>query len=116
MNQLTLDHAIAKNAGRDAAMRSLDRAQRADSTFVVRAKEAILKRLQDGPCSGEVLTELCKAQGIRPVKDDRAFGGVFLSLSSEKNPQIRCIRSDLPRARGHGTSGGKLWAIVKHAD
>ena len=113
MNQLTIDHAIAREAGRDAAMRSLDKAQRADNTFADRAKSAILKRLEDGPCSGEVLTELCKANGIRPVKDDRAFGGVFMSLANEKNPQIRCIRSDLPRMRGHGTSGGKLWALVR---
>lgn len=113
MNQLTIDHAIAKSAGQTAAMNSLDKAQRADNTFADRAKAAILKRLQEGPCSGEVLVEHCKAQGIRPVKDDRAFGGIFMSLANEKKPQIRCIRSDLPRARGHGTSGGRLWGLVK---
>lgn len=115
MNQLTIEHAIARTAGLEAAARSLDKAQRADSTFADRAKAAVLKHLEQGPCSGEVLTDICKAQGIRPVKDDRSFGGVFLSLSTGNNPQIRCIRSDLPRKRGHGTTGGKLWALVKHA-
>lgn len=113
MTQLTIEHAIAKAAGITAAMKSLDKAQRANPDFAENAKKAILKRLDDGPCSGEVLVELCKAQGIRPVKDDRAFGGVFMSLANEKNPQIRCIRSDLPRKHGHGTSGGKLWALVR---
>lgn len=113
MNQLTIEHAMAKEAGREAAMHSLDKAQRANPEFTDRARKAILKHLEQGPCSGEVLTDICKAQGIRPVKDDRAFGGVFMSLANEKNPQIRCIRSDLPRARGHGTSGGKLWTLCK---
>lgn len=113
MNQLTIEHAMAREAGREAAMHSLDKAQRANPEFADRARKAILKHLEGGPCSGEVLTEICKAQGIRPIKDDRAFGGVFMSLSNDKHPQIRCIRSDLPRARGHGTSGGKLWGLVK---
>lgn len=114
MNQLTMDFTAAREAGLNAATRSLDKAHRANPEFGDRARAAIVAHLAaHGPCSGEVLTNICKEQGICPPKDDRAFGGVFLSLSAGKEPRIRCIRSDLPRARGHGTSGGKLWGLIQ---
>lgn len=112
MNQLTIDDAIA--AGHDCAARALDKAQRADNTFAERAKAFMLEHLKNfGDTSGEDLTDACKAAGIRPQNDDRAFGGVFLSLSNPSAPRIRCIRSDLPRKYGHGTSGGRLWGLVQ---
>lgn len=108
--QLSIFDAIA--AGQEAAGRCLDRAVRSDPSFADRAKVAILAHLAThGPTSGEDLTEACKKSGIVP-SDDRAFGGVFLGLINPRNPQITCLRSDLPRKHGHGTSGGKLWALV----
>lgn len=112
MNQLTIDDAIA--AGHDCAARALEKAQRADSAFADRAKAFILEHLKNfGPTSGEDLTQACKDAGIVPANDDRAFGGIFFSLSHPKNSRIRCLRSDLPRRFGHGTSGGRLWGLVQ---
>lgn len=58
------------------------------------------------PFSGEQLTDAMKNCGIRP-HDDRAFGPVF----------ARAIRAGLiktigfvPRKKGHGTAGGRLYA------
>lgn len=109
--QADLFDAIA--AGRQAASACLDKAQRAAPYFADKAKAAILAHLAaNGPTSGEDLTDACKAAGIVPSNDDRAFGGVFLGLSNPRNPKIQCLRSDLPRKHGHGTSGGKLWSLV----
>lgn len=109
--QLSIFDAIA--VGQQAATACLDKAQRADPSFADRAKAVIMVHLAThGPTSGEDLTSACKTAGIVPINDDRAFGGVFLGLSNPKNPQIVCLRSDLPRKHGHGTSGGKLWALV----
>lgn len=63
-----------------------------------------------GATPGEDIVDAAHKTG-RPdliAHDARAWGGVFASLSRQR---IRCVRSDLPRKRGHGTSGGKLWAI-----
>ncbi len=65
-----------------------------------------------GDVSGEDLVEAAKAHGFRG-KDDRCFGGVFIGL--QNRGQIECIRSDLPRKRGHGTSGGRLYRRVQGA-
>lgn len=109
--QLSIFDAIAQ--GQEAAGRCLDKAVRAAPDFAERAKAQILSHLAThGPASGEELTNACKQAGIAPLNDDRAFGGVFLGLSNPRNPQIVCLRSDLPRKFGHGTSGGRLWALV----
>lgn len=110
--QQTLDFARAQ--GEQRAAECLEHADALTPTFSERAKAFIIKHLADhGPASGEDLTAACKAAGIYPKNDDRAFGGVFLALSNEKNPRIRCLRSDLPRKFGHGTSGGRLWGLVQ---
>jgi hypothetical protein len=114
MQQATLDFSAARAAGRAGAEASLNAAEKEDPEFSTKAKAAILAHLRVvGQASGEELVEIAKLKGAVPRKGDRAFGGVFLALSSQKNPQIRCIRSDLPRKRGHGTSGGKLWGLVQ---
>jgi hypothetical protein len=100
----------AREAGEQAAALCLDRARRADPEFVAKATAAILAHLQIvGHASGEDLVDVAIAYGARPA-DARAFGGIFQKLSRQK--LITCLRSDLPRRRGHSTSGGKLWAIV----
>ena len=63
-----------------------------------------------GPTSGEALVRAAKEHGYRG-HDDRCYGQVFQRLL--KNNQIRVLRSDLPRERGHGTSGGKLYGVVR---
>jgi len=91
---------------------SLSKAQRATPDFLARAKAVVLAHLgRHGPTSGEDLTDACKAAGLRP-HDDRAFGGVFMSLSKRSMPMIVCLRADLVRRHGHGTSGGRLWGLV----
>lgn len=93
---------------------SLRKATRSNPEFAEKAKALILKHLAThGPTSGEDLTDACKAAGIVPENDDRAFGGVYFSLANQTCPRIRVLRSDLPRRRGHGTTGGKLYGLVQ---
>lgn len=109
--QLTLDDAIA--AGREGMAQSVESAERRDPLFREKAEAAILRHLAASPdrCApGEELTEVARAHGAE-CKDGRAFGAVFLSLA--RRGLIRCLRSDLPRKRGHGSSGGKLWALCQ---
>ena len=110
--QLTLESAIA--AGQHGMAISLESAERRDPSFRPKAENAILRHLAHAPgfqASGEELVLICKALGIVPANGDRAFGAVFRALSTSN--RIRCLRSDLPRSRGHGTSGGKLWGLVQ---
>lgn len=100
----------AQIAGEQGMAISLDKAEKHSPGFAEAAKEAILAHLKAvGQASGEDLVEIAKAHGAVPENGDRAFGGIFNSL--RKGGQIVCLRSDLPRKRGHGTSGGRLWAI-----
>jgi len=110
--QLDIDFAAAHAEGERLAALCLAKAE--DCGFDRKAAKSFLlgHLTANGPTSGEDLTDAAKAAGHVPP-DDRAFGGLFLSLSSGKAPQIQCLRSDLPRRRGHGTSGGKLWARVR---
>jgi uncharacterized protein YbjT (DUF2867 family) len=101
----------AQEAGQHGMQISLQAAERHDPSFADRAKTAMLAHLRAvGQASGEDLVDVAIAHGCR-APDARAFGGVFQSLSRQN--VIRCIRSDLPRKRGHGTSGGKLWELAE---
>ena len=56
---------------------------------------------------GEHITDACKRAGIQP-HDDRAFGPVYMTLARQKRiEKIGSVR----RERGHGTSGGNIWAL-----
>jgi len=60
-----------------------------------------------GPATGERITDACKRAGIQP-HDDRAFGPVYMALARQKRiEKIGSVR----RERGHGTSGGNIWAL-----
>lgn len=62
---------------------------------------------QHGPTAGEVLTLRCKDAGIT-AHDDRAFGGVYMTLSRRgRIVKVGTVR----RERGHGTAGGNVWAL-----
>jgi hypothetical protein len=99
------------NAQRDEALQRV--AQHADEHYPQFAEEAatfIARYLQaHGPQPGEMLSRACRLAGIVP-HDDRAFGPVYLSLCRrgliEKVGTVR-------RERGHGTSGGNVWALRK---
>ena len=60
-----------------------------------------------GPTAGEVITMAAKLYGIVP-HDDRAFGPVYHGLS--RRGQIVKVGT-VRRERGHGTSGGNVWAL-----
>jgi hypothetical protein len=84
-------------------------------TFIARAKECALRYLREhGPTSGEDLTDVCKAAGIfpDPGRDDRDFGQVYQGLSNDKLI-TKVPGVDVPRRRGHRTSGGNLWKVVQ---
>lgn len=84
-------------------------ADNAGPGFVDLAKTYVLGYLvTHRRASGEVLTDACKAAGIVPANDDRAFGAVFASLSKAK--AIRAIGT-VPRRKGHGTAGAIVWEL-----
>jgi hypothetical protein len=108
-HQLSIEDAIS--AGQIAMQACADKAERDFPQFREKAREAILAHLRVvGQCSGEELTDIAKAHGAVPP-DARAFGAVFQGLA--RGGFIVCLRSDLPRRRGHGTSGGRLWELVR---
>jgi hypothetical protein len=100
----------AKVEGERAMHLCLDKAKRSLPDFAERAEQAILEHLRaKGQCSGEELVEVARAKGAI-ARDGRAFGPVFQVLL--RRGLIVCLRSDLPRRHGHGTSGGKLYALA----
>lgn len=102
---MTLDQAAV--AGQHGMAVSLEAAEKRDPEFKAKAREAILTHLKAvGQASGEELVDVARAHGAVPT-DDRAFGGVFQSLSREGS--IQCVGFTL-RKKGHGTAGGRIWA------
>lgn len=102
--------AQARNAGEAATALAEGKARQEVLGFSEKAAAYILASLRaNGPTSGEALTESCRAAGIAPA-DSRAFGGVYQRLA--RRGEIVCLRADLPRARGHGTAGGRLWSAA----
>lgn len=107
--QLSIDFDSAREAGNQAATACLNKAQGIDPTFAEKATAAILAHLRTtGQASGEVLTDIAIAHGARP-HDQRAFGPVFQSLA--RKGLIRTV-SFCMRTKGHGTAGGRIWALV----
>lgn len=109
-HQLTLEDALA--AG-DGAMQACTDKAVALGFSTDAAKSFVLNWLAEyGPTPGEDMVEAAGKTGRRDLAahDMRAWGGVFASLSGRR---IECLRSDLPRRRGHGTSGGKLWSLLQ---
>ena len=108
--QLSIDFEAAREAGSEAAARCAAKAVRVASFDTEGARRFILEWLcHHGPTSGEVLTNAAKERGFRP-HDDRAFGAIYGALSRQK--LIRCVGS-CDRTKGHGTSGGRVWAAVR---
>lgn len=108
--QLSINFESAREAGKQASERCTDKAQRADPDFSEKACTAILAHLQAvGQAPGETLTNIAIAKGARP-HDSRAFGAIFASLS--RRGLIRTVGYCM-REKGHGTAGGRVWAICK---
>lgn len=98
--------AQARELGR-VAMQRVEAA--AGDGFSERAMAFVVEFLRKhGRASGEVLTDACKAAGIKPARDDRAFGPVFLHLL--RTEQIQIVGA-CARRKGHGTAGGRLYAL-----
>ena len=109
MEQATLDFTAARAAGEQAAQACLAKAQRSDPLFSQRAATAILNHLRAvGQASGEDLVDIAIAHGAH-APDQRAFGAVFAGLS--RRGLIRTVGFCM-RGKGHGTAGGRLWALV----
>jgi len=69
----------------------------------------ILSRLAVSEATSEDLVDACLAIGNVP-HDQRAFGQVFLKL--QRRGQIVMVRGDMPRRKGHGALGCKLWRLA----
>jgi hypothetical protein len=104
-----LDITTARAAGDRGAQLALDFAVRGGFDFEGACKFVRGWLVRHGPTPGEVLVSEAQAHGYRG-KDGRCFGGVFVRL--QKLGQIKCIRADLPRVKGHSCSGGRLWAAM----
>jgi len=102
------DELVSRAAGEEAAARCTDKAERTTDFDSKAASDAILLHLlRKGACSGEDIVEAAKAAGHTP-HDDRAFGSVIGYLSRRR---LIYAAGHCQRRRGHGTAGGRLWAL-----
>jgi hypothetical protein len=112
--QLAIDFAprvrAARKLGAEAGERSRSKADATCPDFSDRAFAYIVSFSVASPAgatfTGEHLTDLMKMAGIRP-HDDRAFGSIF--AKALRGGVIRVV-GYVPRVKGHGTSGGRLYA------
>lgn len=110
MNQLALSFPArvrtARKLGAEAGERAADRANKELPDFKERALEFIVRYVrQHGETTGEHATLAAVLAGIRP-NDDRSFGPVY--LAAIRGGLIH-IAGHVPRVRGHGSAGGKLY-------
>jgi hypothetical protein len=103
MQQLEL--VAARAAGEQAVEACLAKAEESGFDSEGAGRHIVAQLRRHGEMSGEALVKSANEHGYRG-RDNRCFGGVFKRLIATN--QIRCLRSDLPRALGHGTSGGRL--------
>lgn len=97
----------AKAQGEEAAQACLQKAESGAGFDADGAGKFIVGWLRRyGPTSGEILVRAAKEHGFRG-HDDRCYGPVFKRLLATGS--VKVLRSDLPRERGHGTSGGRLY-------
>lgn len=102
----------ARKLGTEAAERCTEKAAANDPMFRIRALEFIVAYVKKyGEVSGETATLAAVHAGIKP-HDQRAFGAVYQQALREK--QLRIVGS-VKRVRGHGSDGGKLYAVGENA-
>lgn len=112
MNQLamTFTHRarVSRGLGDAAGNHCADKAEQTDPEFRAKALEFIVAFIrQQGQATGESATLAAVLAGIRP-HDQRAFGPVYRT-AIDRN-LIRVV-GYVPRVRGHGSAGGKLYAL-----
>lgn len=106
--QLAIDFTGARQRGAAMGKAALDKAVRVGDFDAEGARRFIVAHLAwQGQMSGEGLVHAAREHGFRP-HDDRAFGPIFAGLV--KRGQIRCV-GYCARERGHGTAGGRVWAL-----
>jgi hypothetical protein len=110
MQQQVLDLGTTLKAARSAGEEGIRAAaESAGPAFLSRAQNYVVLHLRKhGPTSSEMLTDACKAAGIRTA-EDRAFGAVYAALS---RAGLIEKAGDCKRAKGHGTAGGILWRLT----
>lgn len=103
------------DARRDAGIaRSQAGAERSSPGFGKQAAKCIRDYLaKNGPTPGEDLVTACNNAGIVPPKGNRAFGGVFQSLSRRGVIEVVGF---CKRRHGNNTSGGNVWGLVESAE
>ena len=100
--------ATARKLGAEAGQAALDSAEANDPTFGTRAYAFIVDYIREhGPIPGEAVTLAARCAGIKPAKDDRAFGAIY--AKALRNEEIKVVDSTF-RVRGHGSAGGKVYA------
>jgi hypothetical protein len=97
-------------AARDVAIAQVQvNAERFRPDFTTEAAEFIVRFLREnGPQSGEILTDWCREAGIVP-HDDRAFGAVYMRL---RRAGMIVKTGTCQRMKGHGTAGGTIWGLA----
>ena len=92
---------------RDIALSQVE--QNAGEDFMARALEFVPKYLAThGPTSGEIITDSCKAAGIKPENTDKAFGAVYQKLS---RGGVIEKAGFCQRLKGNATAGGIVWRV-----
>lgn len=98
---------VARKLGDEAGNACLAKAEDKDPAFSQKAYDFITAHIREhGPVSGESATLAAVLAGIAPA-DHRAFGPVYARALREG--AIRVV-GDVPRVRGHGSAGGKVYA------
>ena len=100
------DLPTARAVGQVAQQLATANAERDTVDFRARAEAAILAKLTTGPASGEDVTDYVQQQV--GFKDGRRLGSLYCSM--RKRGQIRIVGA-CDRRKGHGTGGGKVYAL-----
>lgn len=84
----------------------------AGTDFSRRATAFILHYLsqqKERRAPGEDITDACKAEGIKPQKDDRSFGPIYMALAKKG----RIVKDgNVKRRKGHACHGGIIWKLI----
>lgn len=108
---MAMDLRQARQEGERGMQFSFDAATSADPSFGARAYAFIVAYVREqaaalGSVPGEQVTLAAREAGIVP-SDDRAFGAIY--AKAIRRGEIKVV-GFCARVRGHGTSGGKLYA------
>lgn len=98
---------FARALGAAAGEAAEQKASKNDPAFSANALDFIVGYIRErGEATGEETTHAAVMAGIKP-HDERAFGPIYATAIRRK--LIRVVRY-VPRVRGHGSMGGKLYS------